>query len=82
MVLLEPKTTRSRRMVVLPEMAASSLRAHRTRQRMERLVAGPRWVDTDHVFATSVGTALDAATVTHSFQRALERARPPPLALP
>ena len=61
-------------MVVLPEMAASSLRAHRTRQRMERLVAGPRWVDTDHVFATSVGTALDAAIVTHSFQRALERA--------
>jgi integrase len=74
LVLLEPKTTRSRRMVVLPEIAASALRAHRTRQRMERLVAGSRWVDTDHVFATSVGTALDAATVTHTFQRALERA--------
>lgn len=26
------------------------------------------------MFATSVGTALDATTVTHSFQRALERA--------
>ncbi len=61
-------------MVVLPEIAVMALRAHRTRQLMERLVAGPRWVDTGHVFATSVGTALDAATVTHSFQRALERA--------
>ena len=58
----------------MPEIAVTALRAHRTRQRMERLVAGSSWVDTDHVFATSVGTALDAATVTHSFQRALERA--------
>jgi integrase len=74
LVLLEPKTTRSRRMVVLPEIAVTALRARRTRQLMERLVAGPRWVDTGHVFATSVGTALDGATVTHSFKRALERA--------
>lgn len=72
--LLEPKTERSRRTVVLPEVAVTALRAHRTRQRMERLVAGSRWVDTGHVFATSVGTALDAATVTRSFQRALDRA--------
>lgn len=40
LVLLEPKTSRSRRMVVLPEMAVSALRVHRARQRMERLVAG------------------------------------------
>jgi len=72
--LLEPKTERSRRMVVLPEVVVTALRAHRTRQRMERLVAGSRWVDTGHVFATTVGTALDAATVTRSFQRALDRA--------
>jgi integrase len=72
--LLEPKTERSRRTVVLPEIAVAALRAHRTRQRMERLVAGSRWVDTGHVFATSVGTALDAAAVTRSLQRLLVRA--------
>jgi integrase len=72
--LLEPKTERSRRTVVLPEVAVAALRAHRARQRLERLVAGSRWVDSGHVFATSVGTALDAATVTRSFQRALDRA--------
>jgi integrase len=72
--LLEPKTERSRRTVVLPEVAVAALRAHRTRQRMERLVAGSRWVDTGHVFATSVGTPLDAATVTRSYHRVLARA--------
>jgi integrase len=74
LVLLEPKTERSRRTVALPGIVVSALLAHRTRQKMERLVAGSTWVMTDHVFATSRGTPLDAATVTRSFQRALEQA--------
>jgi integrase len=74
LVLLEPKTTRSRRMVVLPEIAVTALRAHRTRQRMERLVAGRRWVESGHVFATTLGTSIEAAAVTRAFHRALDRA--------
>lgn len=74
LVLLEPKTDRSRRTVALPEVAIAALRAHRTRQRMERLVAGSRWQDTGHVFATSVGTPIEAARVTRCFALALERA--------
>jgi integrase len=72
--LLEPKTERSRRSVSLPEVVVSALRAHRTRQRMERLVAGSRWQDTGHVFATTIGTPIEAARVTRSFALALERA--------
>jgi integrase len=74
LVLLEPKTTRSRRMVVLPEIAVTALRAHRTRQRMERLVAGQRWVESGHVFATTLGTPIEAAAVTRAFHVALQRA--------
>jgi len=74
LVLLEPKTERSRRTLVLPEIAVGALRAHRTRQRMERLVAGSRWQETGYVFTTLRGSPLDAATVTRAFQRALERA--------
>ncbi len=33
-----------------------------------------RWQETAYVFTTSLGSALDAATVTRAFQRALERA--------
>ncbi len=74
LTLLEPKTARSRRTVVIPEFVVSALRAHRTRQRMDRLVAGSRWTDSGHVFTTTVGTPLDGASVSHAFGRALERA--------
>jgi len=74
LVLLEPKTDRSRRMVVMPDVTVAALRAHRTRQRMERLVAGSRWHDTDHVFTTTIGTPIEAARVTRSFHAALQRA--------
>ena len=40
LTLLEPKTDRSRRTVMLPDSVVTALRAHRTRQKMERLVAG------------------------------------------
>jgi integrase len=74
LILLEPKTERSRRTVMLPEVVVTALQAHRTRQRVERLVAGSRWVDSGHVFTTSIGTPLEAAVVTRAFQRALARA--------
>ena len=41
---------------------------------MERLVAGSRWVDSGHVFTTTIGTPLHAASVTRAFHRALVRA--------
>jgi len=74
LTLLEPRTDRSRRSVVLPEFVVAALRAHRTRQRVERLVAGSRWTDSGHVFATTVGSPQDAAAVTRAFKRALVRA--------
>jgi integrase len=45
---------------------------------MERLVAGLRWVDSRHVFTTTVGTPIHAATVTRAFHAALEKAGLPP----
>ena len=77
LTLLEPKTERSRRNIMLPDSVTAALRAHRTRQRMERLVAGSRWVDSGHVFTTTIGTPLHAATVTRAFQAALDRASLP-----
>jgi integrase len=74
LVLLEPKTPTSRRTVMLPETAVSGLRAHRTRQLMERLVAGSRWTDSGQVFTTTVGTPLHASRVSRAFHVALERA--------
>jgi integrase len=74
LVLLEPKTERSRRTVILPSVVVDALLAHRTRQKMERLVAGSRWIDSGHIFTTTIGSPLEAAVVTRAFQRALARA--------
>jgi integrase len=74
LALQEPKTSRSRRSVMLEGTVLSALRAHRTRQLMERLVAGSRWVETGHVFASTIGTPVHAATVSRSFKAALVRA--------
>lgn len=59
---------------MLPEIVVGALRAHRTRQRMERPVAGSRWVDSGHVFTTSIGTPIKAAAVTRRFHTALDAA--------
>jgi integrase len=48
--------------------------AHRKRQSRERLKAGPKWKETELVFVTDVGRALDGTNMTHRFQRMLSEA--------
>jgi integrase len=72
--ITEPKTERSRRSVPLPRTAVSTLKAHRSRQLTERLVAGPAWQQTDLVFATEVGTALEPRNVLRRFDALAQRA--------
>jgi integrase len=72
--LVEPKTARSRRTVILPATVIDALKAHRSRQVAERLTAGSEWVDHKLVFCSPMGRPLDASNVTHTFQRHLIRA--------
>jgi len=72
--LVDPKTTKSRRTVALPEVAVIALRGHRVRQLEERLLAGTRWRDNGLVFATTIGTPLDGRNVTRHFQQVLTNA--------
>lgn len=77
--LAEPKTRQSRRSLPLPPAVAAQLRAHRTRQLEERLIAGPGWEGErwDLVFCTALGRPLDARHVVYSFKRYLRRAALP-----
>lgn len=70
-VLVEPKTTRSRRTIALPAGAVAALKEQRRRQAEDRLAAGGRWEDWGLVFASTVGTPLDGCNVTHRLQRIL-----------
>jgi integrase len=72
--LAEPKTERARRTLRLGTEVAGALREQRRRQRTERVAAGSRWFDHDFVFASPIGTPLDASNVLHALQTALAAA--------
>jgi integrase len=72
--LVEPKSARSRRTVVMPPSVVAALRAHRLRQWEEKLLAGGRWQENGLVFASTIGTPLDARNVVRQFKASLERA--------
>jgi integrase len=68
------KTKKSRRTLRLPAAAVEALRAQRVQQSEEKLRAGPRWQDGGLVFASKVGTPLDAAHVRRVFKSICEDA--------
>jgi len=70
----ETKTERSRRTLGLPQMAVEALRALLESQAHERLLSGERWQDTEVVFTTHLGTALDAGNVRKMFKRVCKEA--------
>jgi integrase len=72
--LVETKTERSRRTLVMPPIVISALRSHRARQALERLAAGEHWVDLDLVFPSGRGTLADGPNVAHRFHKLLEQA--------
>jgi site-specific recombinase XerD len=70
-----PKTQRSRRPVVMTEVAAAALRRHQAAQAAERIRAGAAWQDHDLVFPNSVGRPLNPSNLRHcSFHTLLQRA--------
>lgn len=75
-VLTEPKTSRSRRSLILPPAPLEALRAHRIRQAEERLAAGRHWRDaTGLIFTTAAGDPLHPNTVRTVIQDAAKRAK-------
>ena len=71
---LEPKTARSRRQVALTRTAIAALGRHRAVQLEERLRC-PYWQDAELVFASVVGTPVDAGNlVKRSFDPLLQKA--------
>jgi integrase len=70
----DTKTEKSRRTLELPGLAADALREHRACQAKERLAAGPLWQDHGLVFASQVGTPLDASHVRRSFRSITSKA--------
>ena len=68
-----PKTRRSRRTVLLPELAITALKAHRAQQNEERLLVGPGYQDLDLVFARPDGSIWPPVQFSSDFRRLIRR---------
>ncbi|MFC0546648.1 site-specific integrase [Kutzneria chonburiensis] len=70
----DTKTRKSRRTLALPQRAISALKAQQARQEVHRKRPGKQWREHGLVFASEVGTELDAANVRRQFRRVLKAA--------
>jgi integrase len=69
----------SARSVPLTPAAVDALRLHHRRQAEERLKLGEKWVDPTLVFASDIGSALDANNVADLFRARVKAAKLPPV---
>jgi integrase len=74
LVFVTPKTTRSRRMILLSQRAIDALRSHRDRQTFQRRQIGTAWKDLDLVFPGPLGGPIDPSWSRQVFYAALETA--------
>lgn len=74
----EPKTSKSRRTVMLPRAAVAALQTHRARQAEQRLAAGGKWQNHGLIFTSEVGTAINQSNLlSKSFYPLLKKAEVP-----
>ena len=67
-IFRQPKTRLSRRSIALSPEAVRVLRAHRRQQAEGRLLAGPAYHDRDLVFASGLGSAVEAGALARTWR--------------
>jgi integrase len=77
LILMPPKSPKSRRTVPLPACCVAGLNAHRSRQQQERILAGSRWKETCHVFTSTIGTPIDDSKILKEFNALVTAAKLP-----
>ena len=79
--IVEPKTSSSRRTVVLPRFAMRHLQEHKKRQDAERQALGDAWREHGLVFASSIGTPIEPRNVNRRWDELRRKAGLPWLRL-
>jgi integrase len=77
LVLMPPKSEKSRRTIELPAVCVIALRAHRDRQELEKRLAGTKWQETGHVFTSTIGTPIDDRKILKEFNALVSAAKLP-----
>jgi integrase len=76
--LVEPKTEKSRRTIIMPNVVVERLRDHRVRQLEERLAAGEAWEEHGLVFTSRYGTPIHPENMGRTLRPLLAKADCPP----
>jgi integrase len=80
-VIKEPKTSGGKRRIALSPSLALVLRQHRGEQQGQRALLGKPLTNDDFVFAHPDGTPLDPSTVSHAFNKTIQKAGLPHIRL-
>ena len=75
--LSEPKTRQSRRVLHIPDPLIRKLKEHRARQLEHKMSLGPKWVENNLVFPSSIGTLLEPRNLNRHFESLLVKAKLP-----
>lgn len=67
LITKDTKTLKSRRAINLPSPIITKLSAHRIEQKAQRLRLGKAWVNSGHIFTSSVGTPIDPRNLYREF---------------
>lgn len=71
----KPKTSKSRRAIVLPTLAKNALQHHKANQNKQRLLMGEEWYDHNLIFPTLKGTPVRQSNlIRRSFHPLLKKA--------
>ena len=70
----EPKTKKSQRNILLPEIVLQSLKAHRVHQKEACSKAGEKWQDRNLVFCNTTGGYINPDVILAHFHKAVEQA--------
>jgi len=77
LMFTEPKSTAGRRMILLGSDTIASLKAHSSRQYLERSFIGESWQENDLIFPCSKGSPLDPRNLFRQFKLLLKKANLP-----
>jgi integrase len=74
LVLVEPKSSAGKRMVVLSSATMAVLQKHLNYQQDEKLIAKNNWQENDLIFPSTLGTPLDPSRMNKDFKNTLKKA--------
>lgn len=76
-IIQTPKSQYSNRTIPIPSGLVPILKEHETKQKRDKVKAGPSYIDKDFIFATEMGTPIDAKNLFKSYKSLLAKAKIP-----